>query len=69
MPVDKQQFDSILVRLSSMEFDVFREGLKEMITERLSDLSYAEEPKDIYRLQGEIRSLRKVLGLVTKKRG
>lgn len=49
--------------------ETFREYLKDLKTDRLESLSNATDTIMIYRIQGEIRAIDMLLGLVTEKRG
>lgn len=69
MAGNEQQFDVVVRRLKGIEFDPLRVFLNGWMTDKLDELSRSEEPVAIYRLQGEIKALRRFLSLVTEKRG
>lgn len=69
MKANNQQFESFVKQLKGPFGEAFRVYLRELKTDRLDDLARSSDTVTIYRLQGEIRAIDMLLGLVTEKRG
>ena len=69
MKANNQQLENFFKQMKGSQGDIFREYLKDLKTDRLESLSYATDTIMIYRIQGEIRAIDMLLGLVTEKRG
>lgn len=69
MKANNQQLENFFKQMKGPQGETFREYLKDLKTDRLESLSYATDTIMIYRIQGEIRVIDMLLGLVTEKRG
>lgn len=69
MKANNQQLENFFKQMKGPQGETFREYLKDLKTDRLESLSYATDTIMIYRIQGEIRAIDMLLGLVTEKRG
>lgn len=69
MKANNQQLENFFKQMKGPQGETFREYLKDLKTDRLESLSYATDTIMIYRIQGEIRVINMLLGLVTEKRG
>lgn len=69
MKANNQQLENFFKQMKGSQGGIFREYLKDLKTDRLESLSYATDTIMIYRIQGEIRVIDMLLGLVTEKRG
>jgi hypothetical protein len=69
MKANNQQLENFFKQMKGPQGETFREHLKDLKTDRLESLSYATDTIMIYRIQGEIRVIDMLLGLVTEKRG
>lgn len=61
------QLELLFKRLRGPEFNLLREFLKEGMTQRMERLALTKDEIDIYRLQGEIKAIRELLGLLTEE--
>jgi hypothetical protein len=69
MKANNQQLESFFKQMKGPQGEIFREYLRKTKTDRLDDLAKASDSVSIYRLQGEVRVIDMLLGLVTEKRG
>ena len=69
MKANNQQLESFFKQTKGPQGEIFREYLRKTKTDRLDDLAKASDSVSIYRLQGEVRAIDMLLGLVTEKRG
>ena len=69
MKANNQQLENFFKQMKGPQGETFREHLKDLKPDRLESLSYATDTIMIYRIQGEIRVIDMLLGLVTEKRG
>ncbi len=69
MKANNQQLENFFKQMKGPQGETFREYLKDLKTDRLESLSNATDTIMIYRIQGEIRAIDMLLGLVTEKRG
>lgn len=69
MKADNQQFESLVKQLKGPFGEALRIYLRGLKTDRFDDLARASDTVTVYRLQGEIRAIDMLLGLVTEKRG
>ena len=69
MKANNQQLENFFKQMKGPQGETFREYLKDLKTDRLESLSNATDTIMIYRIQGEIRVIDMLLGLVTEKRG
>ena len=67
MKANNQQLENFFKQMKGPQGETFREYLKDLKTDRLESLSYATDTIMIYRIQGEIRVIDMLLGLVTEK--
>lgn len=61
------QLELLFKHLRGPEFNLLREFLKEGMTQRMERLALTKDEIDIYRLQGEIKAIRELLGLLTEE--
>lgn len=61
------QLEHLFKRLRGPDYDLLREFLKDGMTQRMERLALAKDEIDIYRLQGEIKTIRELLGLLTEE--
>lgn len=69
MKANNQQLENFFKQMKGPQGETFREYLKDLKTDRLESLSCSTDTIMIYRIQGEIRAIDMLLGLVTEKRG
>ncbi|WP_293705029.1 hypothetical protein [uncultured Parasutterella sp.] len=69
MKANNQQLENFFKQMKGPQGEIFREYLRKTKTDRLDDLAKASDSILIYRLQGEVRVIDMLLGLVTEKRG
>lgn len=69
MRANNQQLENFFKQMKGPQGQVFRDYLRKTKTDRLDDLAKASDSIVIYRLQGEVRIIDMLLGLVTEKRG
>lgn len=69
MKANNQQLENFFKQMKGPQGETFREYLKDLKTDRLESLSNATDTIMIYRIQGEIRVIDMLLGLVAEKRG
>ena len=69
MKANNQQLENFFKQMKGPQGETLREHLKDLKTDRLESLSYATDTIMIYRIQGEIRAIDMLLGLVSEKRG
>ena len=69
MKANNQQLENFFKQMKGPQGETFSEYLKDLKTDRLESLSNATDTIMIYRIQGEIRAIDMLLGLVTEKRG